>query len=191
MARSTPRTELGGSPFDERLHVMETDGGSKLSIAVFSICRKYRLYLHRVWDKALPRLAYVMLNPSTADAFKNDPTVERCQRRAADLGFGSFSVTNIFAYRSTQPNVLTLPNISPIGEDNDDWILFAASEASKVVIGWGNHGNFNSRSENVIALLDDAGHQLFCLDQNKGGCPTHPLYQAYEKPLRRYIQSVL
>lgn len=191
MARSTPQTELDDSPFNERDHVMETDGGSKLSIAVFSINRKYRFYLSRVWDKLLPCLAYVMLNPSTADAFKNDPTVERCQRRAMSLGFGSYSVTNIFAYRSTQPNALTLPNIEPIGEGNDEWITFAAGRSKKVVVGWGNHGNFNSRSDNVIALLDDAGHQLFCLDQNKGGCPTHPLYQPYDRPLRRYIQSVL
>jgi hypothetical protein len=165
--------------------------GTNYSVAVFSEDRKYRFYLRRVWDRKLPRMAFIMLNPSTADAFKNDPTVARCQERATRLGFGSFSVTNIFAYRSTQPNALFLPNVIPIGDGNDEWIVFAAQTAAKIMVGWGNHGKHMNRSENVIAMLEDLGRELFCLGQNKGGCPVHPLYQAYEKPLRRYVHSVL
>ncbi len=158
--------------------------------ASFSACERYRYKLWRTWDNG-PWLNFVMLNPSTADERDNDPTVERCQVRATKLGFGSFAVANIFAYRSTQPNVLTLPTVVPIGEGNDEWIQFTARTAAKVMIGWGNHGKFMNRSENVIAMLEEDGLQLFCLDQNKGGCPVHPLYQAYEKPLRRYMQSVI
>ncbi len=171
--------------------VVERDSNSRSSVAVFSACKKYRYFLCRTWSHDHPRLSYVMLNPSTADAFKNDPTVGRCEERAKQLGYGSFSVTNIFAYRSTQPNALFLPNVIPIGERNDEWIMFAAEAASKIMIGWGNHGKHMNRSENVIAMLEDLGTELFCLGQNKGGCPIHPLYQAYEKPLRRYVHSVL
>lgn len=161
------------------------------SVAVFSRDRRYRFYLRRRWDPKLPHITFIMLNPSTADAFKNDPTVERCQVRATKLGFGSFAVANVFAYRSTQPNAITLPNVEPIGVRNDDWIMFAAEEAEKVMVGWGNHARFNHRGDNVLGMLDEKGIQLFCLGQNKGGCPVHPLYQAYEKPLRRYQHSVL
>lgn len=172
-------------------HVDLNSDGMRYSVAVFSEDRKYRYYLRRVWDRKLERMAFVMLNPSTADAFKNDPTVERCQERATRLGYGSFSVTNIFAYRSTQPNALTLPSVQPVGERNDEWIQFATRTAAKVMIGWGNHGKFGGRGDQVIEALEEDGIQLFCLGQNKGGCPVHPLYQAYDKPLRRYIQSVI
>lgn len=171
--------------------VPDEDNSSKYSVAVFSIGRKYRFYLRRVWDPGLARICFVMLNPSTADAFKNDPTVARCQERATRLGYGSFSVVNIFAFRSTQPNALTLPNVEPIGDRNDDWIQFASRTAARVMVGWGNHGRFNHRGDNVLGALDQDGIQLWCLGQNKGGSPIHPLYQAYEKPLRRYMQSVL
>jgi hypothetical protein len=172
---------------DEEIDFHEESG----SVAVFSKDRRYRLYLRRRWDAKLPHMSFVMLNPSTADAFKNDPTVERCQVRATKLGFGSFAVANVFAYRSTQPNALTLPNVEPIGVRNDDWIMFAAEEASQVMVGWGNHGNFNHRGDNVLGMLDEKGIVPYCLGQNKGGSPVHPLYQAYEKPLRRYEHSVL
>lgn len=184
-------TDFAGPTAQVDLNLESDTRDGRYSIAVFSADRKYRFYLRRVWDPKLPRMAFVMLNPSTADAIKNDPTVARCQERATRLGFGSFVVANIFAYRSTQPNALTLPNVQPIGERNDEWIVFAAKEADQVMIGWGNHGRFNHRSDNVIGLLEEAGIQMFCLDQNKGGCPIHPLYQPYAKPLRRYIHSVI
>ena len=67
------------------------------SVAVYSDCERYRYALTRVWDPLGPRLSFVMLNPSTATEVQNDPTVERCERRARALGFGGFRVTNIFA----------------------------------------------------------------------------------------------
>lgn len=185
-------TENAGNNCEVDFILDDDSNKGTYSVAVFSTGRKYRFYLRRVFDaKLASRMTFIMLNPSTADAFKNDPTVARCQERAVRLGYGSFAVANIFAYRSTQPNSLTLPNVEPIGESNDRWIQFAAREAQRVMIGWGNHGNFRSRGDEVTGMLDEEGIQLFCLGQNKGGSPVHPLYQAYEKPLKRYIQSVL
>jgi hypothetical protein len=74
--------------------------------ATFSPCARYRYRLWRDWDATKPALTFVMLNPSTADEVTNDATIERCQRRAIEGGFGRLNVVNIFAYRSTDPDVL-------------------------------------------------------------------------------------
>ena len=79
--------------------------GDADSVAVYSPCERYRYLLTRVWDGAGPRALFVMLNPSTATEFQNDPTVERCERRARALGFGAFRVANIFAFRATDPRL--------------------------------------------------------------------------------------
>ena len=71
--------------------------------AVFSECKRYRYSLWRVWNPDLPVCMFLMLNPSTADETTNDPTVERCQRRAVQMGYGGLHVGNIFAWRSTDP----------------------------------------------------------------------------------------
>jgi hypothetical protein len=67
------------------------------SVAIYSDCENYRYALTRIWDEAAGKVAFVMLNPSTATEVQNDPTVERCERRARALGFGAFRVCNIFA----------------------------------------------------------------------------------------------
>ena len=80
--------------------------GDAASQAVYSPCLQYRYILTRVWDGAGEKALFVMLNPSTATEAQNDPTVERCERRARVLGFGAFRVVNIFAYRATDPRVM-------------------------------------------------------------------------------------
>ena len=77
--------------------------GDAKSKAVYSDCEKYRYSLTRIWDGEAKKLHFVMLNPSTATEIQNDPTVERCERRARTLNFGAFRVTNIFAWRDTDP----------------------------------------------------------------------------------------
>ncbi|OZA02269.1 MAG: hypothetical protein B7Y02_16985, partial [Rhodobacterales bacterium 17-64-5] len=79
--------------------------GDAASEAVYSECERYRYLLARVWGPGA-KVMFVMLNPSTATEVQNDPTVERCERRARVLGFGAFCVTNIFAYRATDPKVM-------------------------------------------------------------------------------------
>ena len=107
--------------------------------AQFSPCRRWRYTLQRTWDANLPSINFLLLNPSTADENRNDPTVERCQRRAERMGYGALFVTNIFAWRSTDPVVLNqVPD--PVGPDNDDAIMARASQCALVVCGWGNHG---------------------------------------------------
>ena len=63
--------------------------GDAVSEAVYSDCERYRYLLTRVWGPG-PKALFVMLNPSTATEVQNDPTVERCERRARALGYGAF-----------------------------------------------------------------------------------------------------
>ena len=89
-----------------------------MSTAQYSDCETYRYALTRVWDDAGKRVVFVMLNPSKANEIANDPTVERCERRARALGFGAFRVVNIFAFRETNPHLMRKAT-SPVGPDND------------------------------------------------------------------------
>lgn len=146
--------------------------------AVFSPCQKFRYNLWRQWDKTKPRVTYIMLNPSTADASSNDPTVERCKRRAEAMGFGSLDVVNLFALRSTDPAQLYWTE-DPIGPSNDAHIRATVFGSDMVICAWGVHGNLNFRGEKVVAMLRDRGFRLHHLGLNRDGTPKHPLYLSY------------
>ena len=156
------------------------------SSALFSDCERYRYLLTRVWNAEGRRVLFIMLNPSTADEIKNDPTVERCERRARALGFGSFRVCNIFAYRATDPRVMRAET-DPIGPENDDAIKESCGWADQVICAWGTHGAHLDRgtavSELVRANLDTAYH----LGLSKAGHPKHPLYIAYAQQPEKWF----
>jgi hypothetical protein len=149
--------------------------------ATFSPCGTYRYRLWRTWDERQPTLNWIMLNPSTADAVANDPTIERCQRRAKLWDFGGIVVTNIFAFRSTFPDTMKAA-ADPVGPDNDGYLLQAAQTCSQVICAWGNHGAHRGRSKEVRELLKF--WRLWVLKVGMTGEPVHPLYQAYDvKPV--------
>ncbi len=163
----------------------ESNGFFESRWATFSDDRLYRYQLGVTWKSGAGQLNFLMLNPSTADEFKNDPTVERCCRRARQMGFGSLVVTNIFAWRSTDPFALyELPE--PVGVRNDQAILHTARFSKLVICGWGNHGKLQNRGPAVLELLKSAGHKPHFLRLTKDGNPEHPLYIPYSaqpKPL--------
>jgi len=163
--------------------------------AAFSDCERYRYSLWRSWGaylgevQAKPRryANFLMLNPSTADEKQNDPTVERCERRARAMGYDGLFVTNIFALRSTDPNRLYEVEQSPIGEKNDEAILEVAGNADIVICGWGAHGKHMRRGMTVLSMLRFNGIVPHALRITKGGHPGHPLYIGYDvqpKPIR-------
>lgn len=154
--------------------------------ARFSPCGRYRYALWRVWDERLPVATFVMLNPSTADEATNDPTVERCQRRAAALGCGGLRVANIFALRSTDPSVL-YESGDPIGPGNDAAIAEAVRDAGIVVCAWGTHGGLRDRGDAVRVLLLSLGITPLCLGTNADGSPKHPLYVGYDVQPQTYL----
>lgn len=157
------------------------------SFAGFSDDLSHRYVLCREWDTALPKVAYCMLNPSTADAFKNDPTVERCQRRAIVGGFGGYYILNAFALRSTDPEVLRFQD-DPVGEENDAAILEYATKAHAVILGWGTDGAYLNRDVAVLALLERTGRPIMALSTNMDGTPRHPLYVSYRHGPKPYLR---
>ena len=154
--------------------------GDAPSTAVCSGCEQYRYSLTRVWDSAAPRVMFVMLNPSTATEVQNDPTVERCERRARVLGFGGFRVTNIFAFRATDPRDMRAAT-DPIGPDNDATLAAGAAWADRIIAAWGVHGAHRGRGPAVAETLARTGRPLFHLGLSKAGHPKHPLYLPYSQ----------
>lgn len=148
--------------------------------ALFSACDTYRYLLWRHWADG-PFCCFIMLNPSTADATRNDPTVRRCIGFAKSWGFAGLDVVNIFALRSTDPKVLR-KHADPIGPDNDEAIRVAVRRCHLVVCAWGNYGRLHDRGTKVLLSLQAMGVRPVCFKLTKDttrkpGQPEHPLYQ--------------
>ncbi|MBF0189267.1 MAG: DUF1643 domain-containing protein [Magnetococcales bacterium] len=152
-------------------------------IARFSSCERYRYTLTITWDTTLQTCHFLMLNPSTADEVKNDPTVERAERYARSWGYGALLVTNIFAWRATDPKAMKAQD-DPVGPENDNAIVEAAETTALTVCAWGNHGSHMGRSQHVLDLLAKSGTPLHCLTVTGAGEPGHPLY------LRKDLQPI-
>ena len=163
--------------------ILKTSEHNKIkSTASYSDCELYRYSLKRVWQPDKKKVTFVLLNPSTATEQKNDPTVERCERRARTLGFGAFLVCNIFAWRDTKPKTMKL-SIDPIGPNNDKAISDGCKWADTVICAWGTHGSHLNRGSKVLALIGKKN--LYHLGLTKDGSPKHPLYISYkQKPIK-------
>lgn len=146
------------------------------STAHFSDCRKYRYTLKREFRHPEGTINFVMLNPSTATEEFNDPTVARCENMAIRLGYRFMVVTNIFAFRATDPNQMKAMGEHAVGKENDSAILKTAKEARQVVCAWGNHGLFLDRGNAVLQMLRQGGIVPYALKLNGNGQPAHPLY---------------
>ena len=150
--------------------VVSSDSGAQ-----FSACRRWRYLLWRRWDPALPVANFLMLNPSTADEWKLDPSCTRARLYAERWGYGALIVTNVFGWRATDPQEMKAVR-DPVGRGNDRAILRAARESAIVVCAWGNHGAHLGRSVAVRELLRKAGVEARVLRMNARGEPAHPLY---------------
>ena len=153
----------------------EADGC--LSCVWYSPCETYRYGLSRTWDTALPSMLFLMLNPSTADEFRNDPTVARCETRARRMGYGTVLIANIFAFRATKPEDLKRAS-DPEGSENDAVLWEWAGKADMIIAAWGVHGSHRNRCRDMARVLPDATHQL---GLTKQGHPRHPLYVSFSK----------
>jgi len=146
--------------------------------AVISNCQKYRYSLTRVWDDNKERVLFIMLNPSTADANTDDPTIRRCIGFAKDWGYGGIYVINLFALRATNPKeLLNAPDV--VGDENEKWFKRMSALAHLVVCAWGN-------GDIVDKLLKQLNHAwkplthiskpLHYIQLSNDGIPKHPLY---------------
>jgi len=150
---------------------------------------EYRYDLFRKWDDR-PMIVFIMLNPSTADENKLDPTVTRCMKFAIRNGNGGFHVVNLFALISTDPKAL-LDHPDPVGPLNGRYISRLAREYpnGEVVVAWGAHKAACERAEKVLKLLRKHRDKLYCLGKTKNGSPKHPLYVPYSAKLELYENS--
>jgi hypothetical protein len=153
--------------------------------ARFSEDRLYRYELLRAWGWGEGVCNFVMLNPSTADETKNDPTVERCERYARRWGYGVLAVTNLFAFRATNPKDLRAARDARcgVGGPENDAAILRWAHAELVVVAWGNHGG--ERARYVLSILTEARPDKvpLCLGVNRSGHPVHPLYQPNDAKL--------
>lgn len=146
--------------------------------AIFSECGEYRYVLSRIWDRDNPRrVLFIMLNPSTADAKQNDPTIRRCIGFAERLGYGGVYVCNLFALRSTDPKALYKSG-RPSGHKNGFYIHRTALKdcGGEVICAWGNHGALHNAGQSMVIALKRWGIHPKCLGITKTGEPKHPLY---------------
>lgn len=156
---------------------------------IFSPDRVYRYTLWREWAledllgdcSALTRahqyLMVIGLNPSTADETKNDPTIRKCIGFAKRWGYGALCMTNLFAWRDTDPAKMKAQP-EPVGPENDSWLANCAFNAGRVLAAWGKHDAHRGRAEAVQEMLWFTS--VYCLRKNKDGSPEHPLYVPYE-----------
>lgn len=156
--------------------------------ASFSADGLYRYNLtRRVNPAATGRALFVMLNPSTADADKDDVTIRRCIGFVRDWDRRDLEVVNLFAYRSTSPKKLR-EVVNPAGAPENDWrIREAAERATIIVAAWGVHGDWNGRDRQVLDLLRD--YEVRCLGRTKKGLPRHPLFVAAGTMTERFAAA--
>lgn len=155
--------------------------------AVLSDCGKYRYSLTRRWDDG-PTLLFIMLNPSTADSAKDDPTIRRCVAFAKRDGFGAVEVVNLFAFRATDPRHLAPHVDGDLDSVNRMHIETALHRCGKVAVAWGATVRDldwmgEDVADEVLLILFRAGIRPFCLGRTKAGYPRHPLYVSSGEPL--------
>jgi hypothetical protein len=148
-------------------------GPAKNTGAEFSACGNYRYKLWRVWDRTLPMVMCIGLNPSTANANKPDPTITNLTIALKKLGYGGFYMMNLFAWISSNPNDL-LTCEDPLGE-NDVKLTEIEGRCTDVIVCW---GDFKQAQERIKAVLPRYPHAK-CFGKNKSGAPCHPLALMY------------
>lgn len=143
---------------------------------------RYRYTLERTWNEGAPVLAWMGLNPSTADASQLDPTLRRVMDFSQIWGYGGFVMLNMFAFRATKPEDM-LAAKEPIGAWNDRMILLtlARTDVHTLVVCWGSHGAHRGRDVQMAELCRNQaeggrGVNVHCLGTTNGGQPKHPLY---------------
>lgn len=142
--------------------------------ATLSHCGLYRYDLSRWWGTNPDALVVIGLNPSTADAMQDDPTIRRCVDFAEQMGFGGLVMLNAYAYRSTDPDGLADVR-DPTGPENDRYIASVLAGLPWAVCAWTDRVSPDRRDE-VLGLFRQVGCEPRVFGLTKGGAPRHPLY---------------
>lgn len=140
----------------------------------------------RPWagEKGAGVVLFIMLNPSTANEQRDDPTIRRCMGFAWDWGYLVMKVVNLFAMRATDPRKLRTATRDPIGHLNPGVLRSEAAGANTIVAAWGAGGSYLGQDEKVKKLLGD--YTLCCLGKTAKGHPRHPLFVRRGKMLEAF-----
>lgn len=156
---------------------------SLYSGALISADGVYRYSLTRTFSPLTdPTVCWIMLNPSKADAHRDDATVRRCIGFSRQAGFGAMMIVNLFALRSTYPYELTRVE-DPVGPENDFWIRHVSELCNQVICAWGDRGSLLGRDKQVLEALHKLGRYPYCLGKTKSGNPRHPVRLPYSTKL--------
>ena len=158
--------------------------------AIVSQDEKYRYCLWREWDIG-GAVTFVMLNPSTADARIDDPTIRRCIGFAKKWGFGRMVVVNVFAFRATNPKKLPNDILEAIGTHNMAWLDHGATYGELIVPAWGVEKphlwqGYDSAKMTLTHVAKKHGTPIKCLATNQDGSPKHPLYVPANARRKKY-----
>lgn len=157
--------------------------------AIISSCGSYRYVLERPSEVEQPQFGpalFIMLNPSTADAEKDDPTIRRCRRFGRDWGYAGIKVANLYALRATKPRELWVHD-DPVGIENNQYLMNLLLEHKDIICAWGVNAR-KKRVDHFIRLAQQADARLWCLGTTKSGAPRHPLYVKRTEPLRQWVR---
>lgn len=161
---------------------------SIIKSAKISDCHQYRYQLTRYWVGGSFQ-PFVMLNPSTADASNDDPTIRRCMSFARREGVGGIVVANLFAFRATSPADMKAA-ADPFGPENESALYVVARAAvigkRPIICAWGAHGDEFGTNLLAVEIFQQEGATLACLGKTKDGHPRHPLYVKGDAPLVPY-----
>ncbi len=154
------------------------------SSAVISPCERYRYVLRRRWAEGGKTLLWILINPSTADASKNDPTVKKGAGFSQRWGFNALVFANLFAFRSTDARGLLEPGLDIIGPQNDHWLDLLIGEHEHVILAWGAHHPqlVEKRMPSLVEIMGKHKRTAWCLGTSQRGQPLHPLMLGYKTP---------
>lgn len=179
MNSNTDTARRNSFPFGEQIQEPNIYHGAR-------IVGDYRYSLYRMWDFKKPKATWIMLNPSTADADKDDPTIKRCIWFSKKFGCGGMTVVNLFPFRATSPKALTSAH-NPLGMHNKNTINTYCHPGRLVICAWGNHGDYMNQAMWTIDDIQKAhgvDTKLWRLGPpTKSGQPRHPLYLSKDTEL--------
>lgn len=157
--------------------------------AIISYCGKYRYALSRNLGDGRGLVCFIMLNPSTADAKKDDPTIRRCISFTRTWGYSNLEVVNLFAWRTPYPGDFRHV-VDPVGPDNGGYLLDALARATIVIAAWGGLELARARAQEIVQIAEQIRKPLNCLGITKSGGPRHPLYVRRDAVLKAYRLEV-
>lgn len=158
-----------------------------IKTAIISPCQRYRYQLWRSWDIHGKTVCFVGLNPSTADAEQDDPTITRCINFAKQWDFGNLCMLNLFAYRATEPEEMIKQQAQAFGPLNDFYLAQPLQRCDLTVVCWGANGKYFNQDLHVLRMIDTP----MCFEMNKNHTPKHPLYVKSDTKLINYTYETI